>query len=79
MSEKLISRQKEFMAHLLRANKGDFIKTCTINRNGSRIFAGFQRTGRLRIKWYGQVMNACFNKTRFDGPVIAKLERGCPN
>ena len=24
--------------------------------------AGFKRTGRPRIKWYDQVMNACFNR-----------------
>ena len=62
MSEKLINRQIKFMAHLLRAEEDDITKTCTINRNGFRISAGFKRTGRPRIKWYDQVMNSCFNK-----------------
>ena len=62
MSEKLINRQIKFMAHLLRAEEDDITKTCTINRNGFRISAGFKRTGRPRIKWYDQVMNSCFNR-----------------
>ena len=62
MSEKLINRQIQFMAHLLRAEEDDLTKTCTISRDGFRISAGFKRTGRPRIKWYDQVMNACFNR-----------------
>ena len=62
MSEKLINRQIKFMAHFLRAEEDDIIKTCTINRNGFRVSAGFKRTGRPRIKWCDQVMNACFNR-----------------
>ena len=58
----MINRQIKFMAHLLRAGEDDFTKTCTINHNGSRISAGFKRTGRPKIKWYDQVMNACFNR-----------------
>ena len=50
------------MAHPLRAEEENLTKTCTINHNGSRISAGFKRTGRPRIKWYDQVMNACFNR-----------------
>ena len=62
MSEKLINRQIKFMSHLLRAEEDDITKACTINRNGHRISAGFNRTGRPRIKWYDQAMNSCFNK-----------------
>ena len=61
MSEKLVSRQIKFMSHLLRAEEDDITKTCTIDRNGLRISAGFKRTGRPRIKWYDQVMNSCFD------------------
>ena len=50
------------MAHLLGAEEDDFNKNCTINPDGFRIFAGFKRTSRPRIKWYGQVMNACFSR-----------------
>ena len=50
------------MAHLLRAEEDDLTKTCTIKNNGFRTSAGFKRTGRPRIKWYDQVMNACFNR-----------------
>ena len=56
------NKQIKFMAHLLRADEDDLIKFCTMNNDGFRISAGFRRTGRPRIKWYDQVMNACFNK-----------------
>ena len=62
MSEKLINRQIQFMAHLLRSEEGDIMKTCTVDNNGLRIAAGFKRTGRPRIKWYDQVMNSCFDR-----------------
>ena len=50
------------MSHLLRAEENDITKTCTVDRNGFRISAGFKRTGRPRIKWYDQVMNSCFER-----------------
>ena len=62
MFEKVINRQKKFMAHLLRAKEDDLTKACTINRDGFRISASFKKTGRPRIQWYDQVMNACFNR-----------------
>ena len=62
MFGKLVNRQIKFMAHLLRAKGDDLTKTCTINQNCFRISAGFKRTGRPRIEWYDQVMNACFNR-----------------
>ena len=62
MSEKLTNRLNKFMSHLLRAEGADITKTCTIDHNGLRISAGFKRTGRPRIKWYGQVMNSCFDR-----------------
>ena len=48
------------MAHLIRSEESDIMKTCTLDNNGMRITAGFKRTGRPRIKWYDQVMNSCF-------------------
>ena len=60
MSEKLINRQITFMAHLIRSEESDIMKTCTLDNNGMRIIAGFKRTGRPRIKLYDQVMNSCF-------------------
>ena len=62
MSEELARRQIKFMAHLMRAGEDDLIKTCAIDHNGFRISAGHKRTGVPRIKWYDQVMNACFNR-----------------
>ena len=62
MSEKLIGRLIESMAHRTRAEEDDLTKICTINHNGSRSSAGFKRTGRPRIKWYDQAVNACFNR-----------------
>ena len=50
------------MAHLLRSEENDIMKTCTVDNNGFRITAGFKRTGRPRIKWYDQVMNSCFDR-----------------
>ena len=62
MSEKLFSRHLKFMAHLMRAGEDDLTKTCAINHNGVRIFAGHKGTGRPRIKWYDQVLNACVDR-----------------
>ena len=50
------------MSHLLKAEEDDITKTCTIDRDGLRISAGFKRRGRPRIKWYDQVMNSCFDR-----------------
>ena len=50
ISEKLNNRPVQFMAHLLRAEENDIMKTCTVDHNGLRITAGFKRTGRPRIK-----------------------------
>ena len=73
MSEKkLIGRQIKFMAHLMRAGDDDLTKTCAINQSGSRIFAGHKRTGRPRIKWYDQVMNACFDRLISLGLLLPK-------
>ena len=62
MSERLINRQIKFMAHLIRSEESDIMKTCTVDHNGLRMTAGFKRTGRPRIKWYDQVMNSCFDR-----------------
>ena len=62
MSGKLVSRQIDFIAHLMRVGEDDLTKTCAIDHNGIRISAGHKRTGRPRIKWYDQVMNACFSR-----------------
>ena len=62
MSEQLINKQIKFMAHLLRSEENDVLKTYTVDNNGLRVIAGFKRTGRPRIKWYDQVMNSCFNR-----------------
>ena len=50
------------MAHLLRSEENDIMKTCTLDNSGMRITAEFKRTGRPRIKWYDQVMNSCFDR-----------------
>ena len=62
MSDKLKDRQIKFMAHLIRSGEEDLTKTCAINHDGSRLNAGCKRTARPRIKWYDQVMEACFQK-----------------
>ena len=50
------------MAHLLRSEENGIMKTCTMDNNGLRVTAGFKRTGRPRIKLYGQVTNSCFDR-----------------
>ena len=62
MSDKLKDRQIKFMARLIRSGEEDLTKTCAINHDGSRLNAGFKRTGRPRIKWYDQVMEACLQR-----------------
>jgi hypothetical protein len=59
----MISRQIKFKAHLMRAGEDDSLtKTCAINLNGTRVTAEAKRIGRPRIKWYDQVMDACFER-----------------
>ena len=62
MSEKSVSKQIGFMAHLMRAGEDDLTKTCAIDQNCTRVSAGHERTGRPRIKWYDQVLDACFDR-----------------
>jgi hypothetical protein len=62
MSEKLISRQIEFIANLMGSGEEDLTKTCAINHNGSRVSAGHKRIGRPRIKCYDQVIEACLQR-----------------
>ena len=62
MSDKLVNRQIKLMAHLLRSEENDIMKTCTPDNSGMRVTAGFKRTGRSIIKWYDQVMNSCLHR-----------------
>ena len=70
MSEKLISRQIKFMAHLMRAGEDDLTKTRAMNHNGIRVSAGHKRQGKPRVEWYDQVMNACFDRLIFLGLLL---------
>ena len=62
MSDKLVSRQSNCIAHLMRAGEDDLTKTRAIDHNGTRMSAGHKRTGRPRTEWYDQVLNACFDR-----------------
>ena len=64
------------MAHLLRAEESDVMKTCIVDHNGLRITAGFKRTGRPRIKWYDQVMNSCFEGLITMGLLLPNWKEG---
>ena len=76
MSEKLVSRQIKFIAHLMKAGEDDLTKTCAVDHNGIKIFASHTGTGRPRIKWYDQVMNACFDRRVSLGLLLrTQLER----
>ena len=72
MSDQLINRQIKSMAHFLRSEENDIMKTCTLDNSGLGVIAGFKRTGRPRIKWYDQVMNSCFDR-------LVKMSLPLPN
>ena len=42
MSAKLVNRHIQFMAHLLRSEESDIMKTCTVDNNGLRILQGLR-------------------------------------
>ena len=56
----------------MRAGEDDLTKTCAIDQNCIKVFAGHKRTGRPNIKWYEQVLNACFDR-------VVSLELLLPN
>ena len=41
-----------------------------MNHNGIRVSEGHKRQRRPRIKWYAQVMNACFDRLIFLGLLL---------
>ena len=62
MSEKLEQRQPTLFAHLLRAPEDDDMKKIAVQPNGKRVWAGFRRVGRPKLKWYEVVRPATIDK-----------------
>ena len=62
MFKKLEQRQITLFAHLLRAPGDDEMKKIAVQPNGKRVWAGFRRVGRPKMKWYEVVRSATVDK-----------------
>ena len=62
MSKKLEQRQITLFAHLPRAPEDDEMKKISVQPNGKRVWAGFRRVGRPKLKWYEVVRSATIDK-----------------
>ena len=49
-------------AHLLRAPEDDETKKISVQPNGKRVWAGFRRVGRPKLKWHEVVRSATIDK-----------------
>ena len=59
---KLEQRPITSFAHLLRAPEYYEMKMTSVQPNGKRVWAGFRRVGRPRLKWYDVVRSAAIDK-----------------
>ena len=62
MFKKLEQRQITLFAHLLRAPEEYEMKKISVQPNGKRVWAGFRRVGRPKLKWYEVVKSATIDK-----------------
>ena len=62
MFKQLEQRQITLFAHLLRAPEDDEMKQIAVQPNGKRVWAGFRRVGRPKLKWYKVVRSATIDK-----------------
>ena len=62
MSKKLEQRQIILFAHLLRAPEDGEMNKISVQPNGKRVWAGFGRVGRPKLKWYEVVRSATIDK-----------------
>ena len=62
MSKKLEQRQITLFAHLPRAPEDDEMKKISVQPNGKRVWAGFRRVSRPKLKWYEVVRSATIDK-----------------
>ena len=62
MFKKLEQRQVTLFAHLFRAPEDDEMKKIAVQPNGKRVWAGFRRVGRPKLKSYEVVRSATINK-----------------
>ena len=62
MFKELEQRQITLFAHLLRAPEDDEMKKISVQPNGKRVWAGFKRVGRPKLKWYEVVRSATIDK-----------------
>ena len=63
MSNQLKQRQITLFAHLFRAPEDDEMKNISVQPNGKRVWAGFRRVGRPKLKWYEVVRSATIDKS----------------
>ena len=62
MFKNIEQRQITLFAHLLRAPEDDEMKKISVQPNGKRVWAGFRRVGRPKLKWYEVVRSATIDK-----------------
>ena len=63
MSKQLEQRQITLFAHILRAPEDDEMKKISsVQPNGKRVWAGFRRVGRPKLKWYEIVRSSTIGK-----------------
>ena len=55
-------RQITLFAHLFRAPEDDEMKKISVQPDGKRVWAGFRRVGRPKLKWYEVVRSATIDK-----------------
>ena len=60
--KKLERKQITLFAHLLRAPRDNKMTKVSVQPNGKRIWAGFRRVGRPKLKWYEVVRSATIDK-----------------
>ena len=59
---KKLERQITLFAHLFRAPEDDEMKKIAVQPNGKRVWAGFRRVGKPKLKWYEVVRSATIDK-----------------
>ena len=62
MFKKLEQRQITLFAHLPRAPEDDEMKKIAVQPDGKRVWAGFRRVDRPKLKWYRVVKSATIDK-----------------
>ena len=67
LSKRLIERQIALLAHTIRPDEQDPLKTNSVDETGGRVRSDFRRTGRPRTKWYDTTRNHTIKKLIKEG------------